>query len=291
MSTGYFLATLLTATFIGIKFIIEASYILLLLALPAESPLLAFLVNFQKLFLSLSFALPILPFFFYYIAKKEKRDHGEAGDAPLIPPSDPRLWRRWPNLLIILLFLPYAIQTLGTELETLTRMVFPCDEKYRMMMAFFRPTGSTWDMVGAYISIGIVGPICEEFFFREFLLTGMLHKKGRAQLHAILLFQGVLFGISHLNQWQIPYAIPMGILFGYLRIWTGSLTVPVVVHSLNNIWAVVLLYHFSDVQYFTQEECQNLEHMPWYYLVSGTLLLLVSLIYLKNNSVFRKRGE
>ena len=105
---------------------------------------------------------------------------------------------------------------------------------------------STAALIGAAIFVCVVAPICEEFFFRGFLLRVLsalpLKVRGRDEgkwLAAVIV--GILFGAAHLGSASPQYLIPLGFL-GFvlcaLRIRTGSLYPGMALHSMNNSLAL-----------------------------------------------------
>lgn len=98
--------------------------------------------------------------------------------------------------------------------------------------------------VMGFISIGILGPIAEEYVFRSAMLGGML-KNGVGQWTAILISSAV-FGIIHGNPAQIPFAIIVGILLGLLYVRTGNIIPCIVCHVINNSFSVYLMSKYVD---------------------------------------------
>lgn len=80
--------------------------------------------------------------------------------------------------------------------------------------------------------------LVEEFLFRGWLLAALQPcGEGRA-----LLLSALLFGLAHGNLTQLPFALLLGLLFGYVYLRTGRLWIGMVIHFLNNALSVVLDY-------------------------------------------------
>ncbi len=80
----------------------------------------------------------------------------------------------------------------------------------------------------------------EEFFFRKGLLG---YVAPLTNSHAAICLVAVAFGLSHLGQiFMIPYLILAGVLFGYLRYYSGSMTLPIIAHTIHN--ASIFLWHY-----------------------------------------------
>ena len=56
----------------------------------------------------------------------------------------------------------------------------------------------------------------------------------------------VLFAILHGNMVQIPFAFVAGLALGYFAIVTNSIWTSVVIHSLNNLSAVIISIYYTN---------------------------------------------
>jgi membrane protease YdiL (CAAX protease family) len=99
---------------------------------------------------------------------------------------------------------------------------------------------------GMFLSLvmdGLLAPIQEEMMFRGLLLLSFFHTRlwfwGAAFLTSILF--ALIHNYSSLNLFlHAPYII-MGLAFAWALRWTGSLWVPIVMHSVKNAIAVIAL--------------------------------------------------
>lgn len=158
------------------------------------------------------------------------------------------------------LLFPAAFQILGAQLESLSRLVFDYPEWYAQLQALMSPKGSWIDLLGAALTLGIVGPICEELLFRGVVL-GPLLARSRSRV-APVLFQATLFALIHMNPWQFAYALPMGALLGWLRLRSGSLWPPIALHCANNLLAMGLVYFGPPIDFLNMEPGQPIVHVP-----------------------------
>ena len=83
-----------------------------------------------------------------------------------------------------------------------------------------------------FLAIAIIGPIAEEVMMRRVILTEIAQSTGKQWLG--ILISAALFAIIHGNPIQIFFALPAGILLGWLYCKTGNLLVPICVHIMNN---------------------------------------------------------
>ncbi len=83
----------------------------------------------------------------------------------------------------------------------------------------------------------------EELFFRKAMLGFLLPA---TSCHAAVWLSATAFGCIHITQlFSIPYLIIAGALFGYLRVYSRSMTLPIMTHAFHN--AGVFLYHSWQV--------------------------------------------
>ena len=87
------------------------------------------------------------------------------------------------------------------------------------------------------ICVGILSPIFEEIFYRGIILNKL--RMGFGVFGAVMI-QALLFGIGHMNLVQSIYAFPIGIILGYVVIWTGSLYSSIILHITINVLSAVV---------------------------------------------------
>ncbi len=89
-----------------------------------------------------------------------------------------------------------------------------------------------------WIGAMLVAPIAEELFFRGVLQTFLLSMLG-SRWPAILL-AAAAFGAMHLAQPSaIPALIVLGIVIGFAYERTGSLVVPIAIHTAFNLKSLI----------------------------------------------------
>jgi membrane protease YdiL (CAAX protease family) len=94
-------------------------------------------------------------------------------------------------------------------------------------------------------AITVVAPICEEIFFRGFMMEGL--RRSRIGPIGAVLVTSVLWAIVHFQYgwFEILAIVALGVLFGAARLRTNSLAVPIAMHCLVNVAAsvqIVVMY-------------------------------------------------
>lgn len=118
----------------------------------------------------------------------------------------------------------------------------------------------------SFSSVVILAPAFEELIYRGVILDGFLKRYN--PMKAIFL-SSLIFGLAHLNPWQLIDAFVGGMYIGWIYYRTQSIIACMVIHAVNNLVAFLIhVYGYESVL------IRN-ESMPWYFLaiaVSGVLL-------------------
>ncbi len=85
--------------------------------------------------------------------------------------------------------------------------------------------------------IGILTGIGEEFFFRGALQRMLIHCK--VNPHAAIWTAAIIFSFLHFQFFGFVPRVLLGVWFGYLYWWSGSIWVNVFAHALNNGLVIV----------------------------------------------------
>lgn len=123
------------------------------------------------------------------------------------------------------------------------------------------------------ISVSVFAPLFEEWLCRGTVLRGLLGK-GIKPVWAIII-SAAFFAVIHLNPWQAVPAFLLGCIFGYVYYRTGSLLLTMLMHSVNNAFAVLC----SNIDSFSEMESW-LDVLPGktYWLLFAAFVLLIILI-------------
>ena len=87
------------------------------------------------------------------------------------------------------------------------------------------------------LSVSILAPICEEWLCRGMVLRGLLSRGSRPVV--AIGVSALFFALIHLNPWQAIPAFLLGCLFGYVYYRTGSLKLTMLMHCVNNSFAII----------------------------------------------------
>lgn len=91
--------------------------------------------------------------------------------------------------------------------------------------------------------IAIIPAIGEEFLFRG-VLQRLFHDWSK-NIHIAVFVTGFLFSFIHFQFYGFLPRMLLGVIFGYLFAWSGSLWIPIAAHFVNNAFAVIAFYLFN----------------------------------------------
>ncbi len=136
-------------------------------------------------------------------------------------------------------------------------------------------SGTIGSLIINIIIIAILPALGEEFLFRglfQDIFTGIFKSP-----HIAILFTALLFSVFHLQFYGLVPRMVLGLVYGYLFYWSGTLWLPVFAHFLNNLVPVIVAHLFgweqmnNEIQDFIRGEGYSFL-IP---LILSVLLMLV----------------
>lgn len=89
-----------------------------------------------------------------------------------------------------------------------------------------------------FLCVSIMAPLCEEWLCRGLILRGLL-KTTKLRPAVAIIISAVFFAVIHMNPWQAIPAFIIGCIFGYVYYKTGSLKLTMLMHFVNNTFALI----------------------------------------------------
>ena len=214
--------------------------------------------------------LPTIAFFVLYAQRRSGR-----------PWSDVLLFRTVPWKM----HLPLAVSIVGlgivlSNLATLVQYLIPMPRVF--LDTLLDLMGSKTPFGFAFFVLVVQAPLTEEVLCRGVILGGLLAHgtRGRA-----ILWSAVLFAVLHMNPWQFPGSLILGLVFAWWVVQTGSLLPALFGHALNNFLSLISV----RMELFRPIEDWNVvEFLPWWLFVSGIVLAAVGLLWF--NQMARRGG-
>jgi len=195
----------------------------------------------------------------------------------------PKLVTLFLSVLIIMLVLPFINWLLQMN-ESLHLPEFLAglenwmkeseDQAMKLTEAFLSDT-SAKGLIINLIMIGFLAAVGEEFLFRGVLLK--ILRDWTKNTHAAVWISAILFSALHLQFYGFLPRMILGVVLGYLFVWSGTLWVPVITHFINNASAVVVAYLFYKGRIDTDVE--SFGSTDSVVLVIGSVMLTVLLLF------------
>jgi membrane protease YdiL (CAAX protease family) len=136
------------------------------------------------------------------------------------------------------------------------------------------------EMLLVIITISIVPAICEEVMFRGYIQRSFGFK---FKPHTAAILTAVFFSLYHFNPYGfIPLAI-IGFYLGFAAYTSQSLFIPIILHFLNNFFAVMLYFIIGDDELFQSNvsDAASLDTNVMYFVL--LLFLFVALMFFIRN--------
>lgn len=99
-------------------------------------------------------------------------------------------------------------------------------------------------LLPSLILVGALAGFSEEIFFRGTMQSIFVSRP--TNIHVSVWFTALLFSVLHFQFYGFIPRLLMGAMFGYMLVWSGSLWIPVIAHTLNNSVVVVGTYLINN---------------------------------------------
>ena len=144
---------------------------------------------------------------------------------------------------------------------------------------------SIWDYLGNLLFVGVFAAVAEEVFFRgalQQLIVKLFKNK-----HVGVWMTAFIFSLMHMQFYGFLPRVILGVLLGYLFVYSMNLWIPILIHFLNNALVVTLNYFFKDNIVY-----QYMENPPITstFLISGlvSLGLLIYLLWVYQTKTYKE---
>ncbi|MCC3867055.1 ABC transporter permease subunit/CPBP intramembrane protease [Terrisporobacter mayombei] len=132
--------------------------------------------------------------------------------------------------------------------------------------------------------VALMPAICEELFFRGFILTSF--KQNNKSYRGAIIASGILFGMMHMDFIRIIPTSILGMSFAYAVCKTNSIGVSMFMHFINNGFAVVVSHISSKM--LESLETPTVTYLPFsqllVFLALSTIFISIALFLFKENN-------
>ncbi len=154
------------------------------------------------------------------------------------------------------------------------------EEKADNLIDLLVASNTFWVMILNLLTIALIPAVAEEMIFRGVFqkIFYNLFKSG----HMAIWFTSFLFSTIHFQFFGFIPRFILGLVFGYLFFWSGTLWLPVISHFVNNAFPVMLAY-IQGMEKFNSPSDTPL----WKQAIELPLPIVISLVilfYFRNKS-------
>jgi|GEM_PF-1159444 len=172
------------------------------------------------------------------------------------------------EMIIYGVIIGLSLAVIGDELSRIVELAFPVSEEIRQNLLRTVVVEDFAELLILFVGVVIVASVVEEALFRGFLQVSM---EKQIDVTRAVVISSVAWAAMHLNPELPAIAVPLlvsGFISGYLAWRTNSIVMPVIIHGINNLLAII--YYNSDF-----------EEILFFYSWQGHVspLLLVPAIY------------
>ena len=188
-----------------------------------------------------------------------------------------------PNAALIGVFIllaAYPLVQFGAEVNQfvpLPSILKQMEDNTAEIVKLMLTTDSIYILLVNILLIALVPAIGEELIFRGFLQHFL--SKLISNPHVNVWVTAIIFSTIHMQfEGFLPRMI-LGLVLGYLMMWSGNIIYPMIAHFFNNALTVV-------VQFFLKDDVINMDQLdklkvPFWVLMTSILLLMLSTQYFR----------
>jgi membrane protease YdiL (CAAX protease family) len=171
--------------------------------------------------------------------------------------------------------LPENMQSIELQLKTIEL------ESETMLQVLLGGADTKGIMLRVFV-FSLLPGVCEELFFRGALQSIFTRRIGP---HAAIWITGLIFSIIHFQVYGSVPRFLLGVIFGYLTFWSGSLWPAMAMHALFNGGSLLLFYHNEN------QMQDGFEGIPVYLTLIAASILISLLYYFRQTSLYQQNRE
>ncbi|MHC1706958.1 MAG: lysostaphin resistance A-like protein [Bacteroidales bacterium] len=121
----------------------------------------------------------------------------------------------------------------------------------------------------------ILPSLGEELIFRGVLIR--LFREMTKNIHWAVIISSVLFSAMHLQFYGFIPRMVLGLLLGYVFVWSANLWMPIIMHLINNGFAVIAA--FLSARGVIETNYEQIGNQPAYWEIGLSILFSLALLY------------
>ena len=188
-----------------------------------------------------------------------------------------------PMFVLPLIITIIGISVIASEIDNILRIFLPMPSAFHdILVEIFALTMTGWTKIVFTI---LLIPLVEEALVRGVILHGFLKRYSTKQA---IIVSALLFGVAHLNPWQMVLAFMAGIFLGWLLVYTRSLYMCILGHMTMNAIPLILVSVLGlQIRGYSLMPTETMQFQPWWFDMMGVVMICVGIagiIFLKKKS-------
>ena len=142
---------------------------------------------------------------------------------------------------------------------------------------------TSFDSVGQFllglIVVAVIPGIGEDLVFRGIIQNNLLSIT--KNIHVAIWLAALLFSLFHLQFYGLVPRMFLGVLFGYLYYFSGSLLYPMIAHFINNGFTLLMLYLYNigEISF----DIESTETLPWTQVLISAIVTIILMVTFKKS--------
>jgi uncharacterized protein len=146
------------------------------------------------------------------------------------------------------------------------------EDAARELTEKFLAAETPYDLLLNLLIIAVIPAIGEELLFRGVIQR--LFSEWTRNPHAGIWITAIIFSAMHLQFYGFIPRTMLGVLFGYMLVWSGNMWIPITAHFVNNAMAVMVFYFIQRKQLSEEMETLGSEPAHWIYIILSLMFFL-----------------
>ncbi len=147
---------------------------------------------------------------------------------------------------------------------------------------------SIFEGIFVVIVVSIIPALCEETMFRGFIQRSFEFKMKPVWA---ALITAIFFGLYHFNPYGLIPLIALGFYFGFAAYTSESIVIPMVLHFLNNFFAIILYFIYGNEELLDSKVDKSIDLLATSTTLIGLLVLFLGVLYLIKKYYTRQRNS
>ncbi|MFP4366011.1 MAG: CPBP family intramembrane glutamic endopeptidase [Bacteroidales bacterium] len=151
------------------------------------------------------------------------------------------------------------------------------EESAKQLTETFLRADTIADLLFNLFVIAVIPAIGEELLFRG--VVQRLFAEWTRNKHAGIWISAIIFSAMHLQFFGFIPRMMLGVMFGYMLIWSGRMWIPITAHFVNNAVAVLVYFFIQKKQVSEDMETIGAEPGDWLYALLSLIFFVFFLTF------------